>query len=156
MYIPLGGARWRAANVWPIFSFVALWHDLEWRLLGWAWIMALFMAPEMVAKWAGRQAWCIADKGSARFKHLCAAAAAANILVLMSANLVGFVVGVDGLLPLLNAVLGEPAFAAGMLCVFFCAAHVMFAIREAEQKAEVRARLKAASLNGDVEHEKGV
>lgn len=49
MYIPLGGASWRALNVWAIFTFVALWHDLEWRLLGWAWIMALAMAPEMVS-----------------------------------------------------------------------------------------------------------
>ena len=49
MYIPLGGTRWRALNVWAIFTFVAVWHDLEWRLLGWAWIMALFMAPEMVS-----------------------------------------------------------------------------------------------------------
>lgn len=48
MYVPLGGAAWRAANVWLIFSFVALWHDLEWRLLGWAWIMAAAMAPELV------------------------------------------------------------------------------------------------------------
>jgi D-alanyl-lipoteichoic acid acyltransferase DltB (MBOAT superfamily) len=153
MYIPLGGSRWRAANVWPIFSFVALWHDLEWRLLGWAWTMALFIAPEMVAKWAGRQPWCVADKGSALFKHLCAAAAAVNILVLMSANLVGFVVGLDGLLPLLHAVLGEPAFAAGMLCVFFCAAHVMFAIRASEQRVEGKG--KAVSSVGGGEHEKG-
>lgn len=142
--------------MWPIFSFVALWHDLEWRLLGWAWIMALAIAPEMVAKWAGRQPWCIADKGSALFKHLCAAAAAVNILVLMSANLVGFVVGVDGLVPLLHAVLGEPAFAASMLCVFFCAAHVMFAIRDAEQRLEVKVKHKATSFSGAAEHEKGV
>ena len=36
------------ANVWVIFTFVAVWHDLELRLLGWAWIMAAMMAPEMV------------------------------------------------------------------------------------------------------------
>ncbi len=53
MYVPLGGAAWRAVNVWLIFSFVALWHDLEWRLLGWAWIMAAAMAPELVGGWVG-------------------------------------------------------------------------------------------------------
>ncbi len=31
MYVPLGGARRRALVVWPIFFFVALWHDLEVR-----------------------------------------------------------------------------------------------------------------------------
>ena len=50
MYVPLGGSKWRAVNVWVIFTFVAIWHDLELRLLGWAWIMALAMAPEMVRR----------------------------------------------------------------------------------------------------------
>lgn len=31
LYVPLGGARRRALVVWPIFFFVALWHDLEVR-----------------------------------------------------------------------------------------------------------------------------
>ena len=48
LYVPLGGSRWRAANVWLVFTFVALWHDLEWRLLGWAWASALLFAPELV------------------------------------------------------------------------------------------------------------
>lgn len=30
LYIPLGGAKWRVLNIWVIFTFVALWHDLEW------------------------------------------------------------------------------------------------------------------------------
>jgi D-alanyl-lipoteichoic acid acyltransferase DltB (MBOAT superfamily) len=53
MYVPLGGSAWRAANVWPIFTFVALWHDLEWRLLAWAWLSSLLLAPELV----GATAW---------------------------------------------------------------------------------------------------
>jgi D-alanyl-lipoteichoic acid acyltransferase DltB (MBOAT superfamily) len=56
MYIPLGGSSWRLANVWAIFTFVALWHDMEWRLLGWAWLMALAIAPEMLVKWVGGSA----------------------------------------------------------------------------------------------------
>ena len=49
MYVPLGGSAWRAANVWPIFTFVALWHDLEWRLLAWAWLSCGLIAPELVS-----------------------------------------------------------------------------------------------------------
>jgi hypothetical protein len=30
LYIPLGGSKWRFLNVWVIFTFVAIWHDLEW------------------------------------------------------------------------------------------------------------------------------
>lgn len=31
LYVPLGGSRRRALVIWPIFFFVALWHDLEVR-----------------------------------------------------------------------------------------------------------------------------
>lgn len=81
MYIPMGGSKKRLLNVWPIFTFVALWHDFEWHLLKWAWLMALFIAPEVLCKsiihrpkW--RKQW-----HRAWFQHLCAAAAAAYIMV---------------------------------------------------------------------------
>lgn len=32
MYIPLGGSQRKLLNVWVIFTFVAIWHDLEWYL----------------------------------------------------------------------------------------------------------------------------
>mgnify|MGYP001810695322 CR=1 FL=1 len=32
MYVPLGGSTRRVWIIWPIFFFVALWHDLEVRL----------------------------------------------------------------------------------------------------------------------------
>jgi len=48
LYIPLGGQQYRWISIWIIFGFVAFWHDLEWKLLQWAWIMALFFAIEGV------------------------------------------------------------------------------------------------------------
>lgn len=33
MYIPLGGSQRKLLNVWVIFTFVAIWHDLEWYSL---------------------------------------------------------------------------------------------------------------------------
>ena len=89
---------------------------------------------------------------------MCAVAAAANIAVLMAANLAGFVVGLDGLrgalrvrfeqaargaqcsaiheqaaqpMPagLLLEVLASPAFAAATLATFAAAANLMFAQR---------------------------
>eukprot|EP00198_Chlamydomonas_reinhardtii_P000481 XP_001689816.1 membrane bound O-acyl transferase-like protein [Chlamydomonas reinhardtii] len=104
MYVPLGGSAWRAANVWVIFTFVALWHDLEWRLLGWAWMMAAAIAPEMAVKALGRSKLLRRWHGTAALRHACAAAAAINILMLMSANLVGFVTGLDGIGPLARQV----------------------------------------------------
>ncbi len=49
MYIPMGGSRYRGINMFPLFTFVAIWHDIEGRLLAWGWLIALFMLPEMTA-----------------------------------------------------------------------------------------------------------
>ncbi|KAG2490642.1 hypothetical protein HYH03_011033 [Edaphochlamys debaryana] len=135
MYVPLGGTAWRVANVWVIFTFVAAWHDLEWRLMGWAWIMAGAVAPEMAAKALARSSAVRPLHGTAAFRHACALAAALNILLLMSANLVGFVVGVDGIGPLLEQVLGQPRFLAVVLVALFAAAQLMFWVREREAAA---------------------
>ena len=54
MYVPLGGSRRRALNAWLVFTFVALWHDVEWRLLAWAWLMSLLFAPELVRRGHGQ------------------------------------------------------------------------------------------------------
>jgi protein-cysteine N-palmitoyltransferase HHAT len=81
MYIPMGGAKSRLLNVWPIFTFVALWHDLEWHLLKWAWLMALFIAPEVICKSIIRQPKWRSRWQQPAFHHLCAAAAAAYITV---------------------------------------------------------------------------
>lgn len=32
-----------------IFTFVALWHDLSFRLLAWGWLVSLFILPELLA-----------------------------------------------------------------------------------------------------------
>jgi D-alanyl-lipoteichoic acid acyltransferase DltB (MBOAT superfamily) len=137
MYVPLGGASWRALNVWPIFTFVALWHDpAAWRLLGWAWVSALCLAPEMGAKRLARTRFFAARAHTAAFRHARAAAAALNITALMAANLVGFVLGLDGVQHFLSQIfsLADRGFAAAVLLSFFAAAHVMFELREGEAR----------------------
>ena len=149
LYIPLGGGAWRALNVWPVFTFVALWHDpAAWRLLGWAWASALCLAPEFAAKRLARSRWVAARARSNAFRHARAAAAALNITALMAANLVGFVVGLDGVQHFLREIFSAHGrrFAAGMLVSFFAAAQVMFEIREGEARAAAAA---AAAPAGD-------
>lgn len=132
MYIPLGGASWRLLNVWVIFTFVAIWHDLEIKLLGWAWLMALFVTPEMMVKWIGSQPWCIQNKQGRLFRYVTCAAAACNILLLIAANMVGFVLGLDGIKPFLLQVLGQPRFLPLVLLALFSGAQLMFALRDYE------------------------
>lgn len=47
LYIPLGGSSNRIINSLIIFTFVALWHDIELKLLAWGWLIVLFIIPEV-------------------------------------------------------------------------------------------------------------
>lgn len=48
---------------------------------------------------------------------------------------VGFVVGMDGVLPLWRSLLADPGFMAGTLCTLFAAVQLMRALREREQRS---------------------
>ncbi|KAH8118197.1 MBOAT-domain-containing protein [Phellopilus nigrolimitatus] len=93
IYIPLGGTKRQLVSTALIFSFVALWHDLTFRLLAWGWLISLFIVPEIAAQYLlppakyGSRTW---------YRHACALGAVVNMLMMMIANLVGFVFGVDG------------------------------------------------------------
>lgn len=50
VYIPLGGQkRHPIINSLIVFSFVAIWHDIQLRLLIWGWLVVLFVLPEILA-----------------------------------------------------------------------------------------------------------
>ena len=50
IYIPLGGTRNVLISSVLIFTFVALWHDLSFKLLAWGWLVSLFLVPELIAR----------------------------------------------------------------------------------------------------------
>ncbi|KAK2076928.1 hypothetical protein QBZ16_005156 [Prototheca wickerhamii] len=131
LYVPLGGNRRRTLNIWPIFLFVALWHDLELRMLAWSWLVCLFFMPELLVKAAARRAQ-LADKPY--WRHLCAAGGAVNIAGLMIVNFTGFVLGPEGLLPFLNELTHSPGSIVACLVVFFAATQIMFELRRVEKK----------------------
>lgn len=110
IYVPLGGSNfrsWRTAvrsvcTYLLVFTFVALWHDIQMRLLIWGWLVVLFMLPEFAArflfparKWETRQT---------AYRMLCCAGGVVNVLMMMAANLVGFAVGLDGLESILRGI----------------------------------------------------
>ncbi|KAI1346144.1 MBOAT, membrane-bound O-acyltransferase family-domain-containing protein [Xylaria sp. FL0043] len=143
IYLPLGGssfasARDAARSVLTyvlVFTFVALWHDIQLRLLIWGWLIVFFMLPEMAAgslfprrRWEGRPT---------AYRMLCCAGAVANILMMMTANLVGFAFGVDGLRSILAGIFEH--FSGYLFLVLACATlfvgvQVMFEIRESEMR----------------------
>lgn len=134
IYIPLGGTKHAAISTLVIFTFVALWHDLSFKLLAWGWLVTLFILPELAAVYFlpavkvripiidvstnqsdlyiwqyGRYAW---------FRHICAVGAVLNILMMLSANLVGFVIGADGMMYMIKQIGGAWAgmFISSLTC----------------------------------------
>ncbi|GAA5864357.1 hypothetical protein JCM3774_002762 [Rhodotorula dairenensis] len=134
LYIPLGGSARPLLATLGVFTFVALWHDLRLRLLVWGWAITLFVVPEMIA----RQVVPFSKYGSKPwYRHLAAAGGVANILLLMTANLVGFVVGVDGGKELWRVMLGDwqgRFFLLTASACLFVAVQVMFEYREEERR----------------------
>ena len=122
IYIPLGGSGGPGTrgkygqvrglvNLLVVFTFVAIWHDIQLRLLVWGWLISLFVLPETIAtilfpqrKWQNHKE---------AYRILCGIGAVGNILMMMSANLVGFAVGLDGLKGLVQGIIGSNT---GMHC----------------------------------------
>ncbi|GAA5895752.1 hypothetical protein JCM8208_005077 [Rhodotorula glutinis] len=134
LYIPLGGASQPVLATLGVFTFVALWHDLRLRLLVWGWGVTLFVLPEMVARKVvpaskfGTKPW---------YRHLAALGGVFNVLLMMTANLIGFVVGVDGAKALWTVMLG--GWEGRLFLVFasaclFVGVQLMFEYREEERR----------------------
>lgn len=113
LFVPLGGSsfrNWRAVarsiiTYMCVFTFVALWHDIQLRLLIWGWLIVLFMLPEFAAtalfpkkKWESRPT---------EFRMLCCFGAVINVLMMITANLVGFAVGPEGLESIVKGILHD-------------------------------------------------
>ncbi|KAJ7543421.1 hypothetical protein O6H91_09G037700 [Diphasiastrum complanatum] len=140
LYVPLGGAQWRLLNVWIIFTFVALWHDLEWKLLSWAWVTCILWVPELLAKAVIRLSWLQGFRKSVMYREVCAIAGALNITGLMTANLVGFVVGPSGMKSLSSQLLTRQntIVLVGILTSLYVGTKIMFRVRESENNKKVK------------------
>jgi hypothetical protein len=115
IYIPVGGSKNQVLATILVFSFVALWHDLSFKLLAWGWLVSLFILPEIIAKKtiSSEKVSCnlasrmigqarITDKtgqfgGTTWYRHLAAIGGVLNLWMMMCANLVGFVLGLEGM-----------------------------------------------------------
>lgn len=116
IYIPLGGSggpathgtwgKTRAViNMLAVFTFVALWHDIQLKLLIWGWLITLFVLPEVLAGYLfPKRNW---QNHKDAYRVICGVGAIGNILMMMAANLVGFAVGLDGLKGLVHGLIGS-------------------------------------------------
>ncbi|KAF4548335.1 MBOAT-like protein 1 [Elsinoe fawcettii] len=143
IYIPLGGSgqgKVRGiANFLVVFTFVAVWHDINLRLLMWGWLITLFVLPEVVAgilvpkrKFKGRE-----DV----YRWLSGVGAVGNVLMMMAGNSVGFALGLDGTVELAKGIVGDVGgmmFFVAACSVLFVGVQVMFEHREAEKRRGVK------------------
>ncbi|ODM15091.1 hypothetical protein SI65_09587 [Aspergillus cristatus] len=129
----------RIFNFLVVFTFVALWHDINLRLLMWGWLITLFVLPEVLATLAFP-----ANRWRSRpntYRVICGIGAVGNILMMMVANLVGFAVGIDGMKGLLEGIMGSYSglvYLVAACGALFVGVQVMFEIREEELRAGVR------------------
>ncbi|CAG8582251.1 9164_t:CDS:10 [Dentiscutata heterogama] len=142
IYIPLGGNKRTTLNMLIIFIFVALWHDISLKLLAWGWLIWLFILPETIAKKLfSSQNWV----DWPRYRHLCAVGAILNFLMMWAANLVGFVVGLDGMKVLFTSIFmtSTGLMELGIACiVLFGGAQILFEIREEEKRRGINSEIR--------------
>ncbi|KAJ1655766.1 glycerol transporter [Dispira simplex] len=138
LYIPLGGRRFIIYNIWAVFTFVAVWHDISLRLLAWAWLICLAIVPELLLSFIFNR-----PKYSEKsyFRFFCGVGCVLNIFMLMVANLVGFSVGVEGVQSMLEQIfcLKGLAFVLITFACVFIAVQIMFEIREHEYRQKYQA-----------------
>ncbi|EED23519.1 glycerol:H symporter (Gup1), putative [Talaromyces stipitatus ATCC 10500] len=165
LYVPLGGRRDRRQpspsssasksttktpstflsrargifNQLIVFTFVAVWHDINLRLLMWGWLITFFVLPEVIAtllfpasRWRSHPDL---------YRIICGIGAVGNIIPMMAAHLIGFAIGLDGLKGLLAGIFGSwtgLAFMLGACGALFVGVQVMFEIREGEKRRGIK------------------
>ncbi|CEP15811.1 hypothetical protein [Parasitella parasitica] len=134
IYIPLGGSKYFAFSMWVVFTFVAIWHDIELKLLAWGWLICLFLLPEFV----GSRLFTFKKFGHTwYYRFVCGLGAVCNILMMMVANLVGFCLGLDGMKAMIIQIFSSADGLVFIILVMSClyvAAQIMFEIRESEKR----------------------
>ncbi|EKM57877.1 uncharacterized protein PHACADRAFT_90470, partial [Phanerochaete carnosa HHB-10118-sp] len=135
IYIPLGGTKNLKFTTVLVFSFVALWHDLSFRLLAWGWLVSLFILPEIAARYFLTEKEC-GDRWW--YRHLCAIGGVFNILMMMTANLIGFVMGTEGVSYLLGRLVsgweGVQFLLFTCMCIFVTVQFMFEYSREEEMR----------------------
>lgn len=132
IYIPLGGGSNRVLASLAVFTFVAVWHDIQLRLLLWGWCVVLFLLPELFISKYFKQ-----FSGEWWYRHICAAGGALNIWLMMIANLYGFCLDHDGMKLLFTEMFSTfdgLVFFVLACASLFIAVQVMFEYREEEKR----------------------
>ncbi|TPP41745.1 MBOAT, membrane-bound O-acyltransferase family protein [Leishmania donovani] len=145
MYIPMGGSRTKSLSIFPIFFFIAIWHDIELRLIFWATIMCTALIPEIAVTlfFSSENPLVMRIKRSPlMWRYLRVLGTQLALMELTVANLVGFSVGTTGAAWAAQHMFREMSFTFKILapCFYLCAA--IISIQDSDQKAYEQQQLK--------------
>jgi len=140
IYVPLGGANYRWANVWAVFGFVAIWHDINPKLLAWGGMNAVFMTVENLVTDFATKAKVMAPIREGQpwmWRAVRAMAASTWVIVLMIINLTGYSVGIEGIGVFLHSLFSSTEgiqTVLGAYVILFAATQIMFDLRDVEAR----------------------
>ncbi|CAG9316669.1 unnamed protein product [Blepharisma stoltei] len=140
LFVPLGGSKYKIFNIWIVFGFVALWHDLNLNLLVWGWGMCLFIMPEVLVKSYFQRSKFLNFRKTLKYSWLCAFGGGIYIILMMAANLVGFSFGVRGLIIVLEEIftLSGSILLFKVILTATMATHFMLIVRHQETRCEIK------------------
>ncbi|XBW34961.1 hypothetical protein QEN19_000525 [Hanseniaspora menglaensis] len=140
IYIPLGGGSNRIIGSLSVFTFVAIWHDIELKLLLWGWMIVLFLIPEI---FLSKISYKYLHNRPTLYRFVSGIGCVANIWMMMIANIFGFCLGEDGTKKFLTDLVytknGLTFFIISNVCLFI-GVHVMFEIREDERRRNIESK----------------
>jgi len=135
LFVPLGGSKYKIFNIWVVFGFVALWHDLSLNLLAWGWGMCIFIMPEVLVKRYFNQKKFENFRNTYLYFYLSVFAGGFYVILMIIANLVGFSFGIAGLeiaMQNLSSFEGTLMVLKGFFLVIFPSVILMFNLRNEE------------------------
>ena len=125
MYRPMGGRRTKSYSVWLIFLFVAIWHDIELKLLVWGILNGVFFVVEIAAK-KFMKSDMIKSLPASLIQVIIVLAGATYILVLVAVNLTGYAIGVSGVQTVLQKFVTWDGFFTLIVAYYFLCLAVSF------------------------------
>ncbi|CAM9655021.1 unnamed protein product [Chrysoparadoxa australica] len=98
IYVPLGGSKSQHWNIFVVFGFVALWHDWQPKLFVWGLMNGLVFACERsICAWYHSSEALSGLRSHLAWNRLISTlAAVACQFLLITANVVGYAVGIEG------------------------------------------------------------
>eukprot|EP00743_Colponemidia_sp_Colp-15_P015621 GILK01018860.1.p1 GENE.GILK01018860.1~~GILK01018860.1.p1 ORF type:complete len:384 (-),score=4.35 GILK01018860.1:23-1174(-) len=153
MYIPMGGNRFKILSIFPIFGFIALWHDIEMKLFWWAAIMCGAFLPEAIGTAFFSQRKFSWLHNASYFPQVRCVASYVSVMSLILGNLVGYGMGAEKTGSSTEGALKEALTDTDVLMFILfpmCSNYITWRIKDAEYEADRRLKWE----NGLLDQEK--